>query len=417
VSRLCTEPFANDVVYELVPDLTVGSELGWKAARTHTSWGPLAKHNVHNSPIDGIHIMQRFPPFALVPTDFTPRCHDTLTSTMQYMQSKSLFGSGTVFEPTRADWEQFKANFFPWNDSVEQYVERYPDRFENPLEALVTLTFTTNRSNDNETITLHFDDDNGDSGAMRAVAEDDTHILGLHDDEEDYAADAEAYLESTIDFDATRLVTLNPAIQNQVAGHSVRHSNNGQKLPVLPYRIPIPKGVNPNARDIDLAALRMNALFQPPTEDLTELTVMELEARLVARSMAQSTVNTFKGSKFHLVCSLYAVLGQAYKETEVTEKLKRKPAAAVAATAGSAGSGAAADGSGGSGKKKNPYKAMKKDELIHACNDRRLSSVGTVPMLRDRLLAEDDRLAAVAAVQAAQNHLVTITAGTANLNV
>jgi len=295
--------FANDVVYELVPDLTVGSELGWKAARTHTSWGPLAKHNVHNSPIDGIHIMQRFPPFALVPTDFTPRCHDTLTSTMQYMQSKSLFGSGTVFEPTRADWEQFKANFFPWNDSVEQYVERYPDRFENPLEALVTLTFTTNRSNDNETITLHFDDDNGDSGAMRAVAEDDTHILGLHDDEEDYAADAEAYLESTIDFDATRLVTLNPAIQNQVAGHSVRHSNNGQKLPVLPYRIPIPKGVNPNARDIDLAALRMNALFQPPTEDLTELTVMELEARLVARGMAQSTVNTFKGSKFHLVCS------------------------------------------------------------------------------------------------------------------
>lgn len=290
--------YANDVVYELVPDTTIGSELGWKAARTYSSWGPLAKHAVFNSPVDGIHVMKRFPPSRLEPAAFVPRCHDALAATMCYMASKHLFGGGTVFEYTRDDWETFKAEYFPWNDHVDQYVQRYPGRFENPLQALVTLTYDrTDCNHDDDTFSIHSADD----GAMDVDTSNDALYHQDEDDNEDFSADAEAYLDSTLAFDATRLVTLNPAIPNQVAGHSVRHGNNGNKLPVMPYRLPLLPGASPLvAKDIDLTALRMTALLSPPTEDLTELTATELGERLFVRGIPRATINRL--NKFDLVC-------------------------------------------------------------------------------------------------------------------
>jgi len=278
--------FANDVVYELVPDTDPDSQVGWKAARVYSSWGPLAKHSIYNSPVDGIHVMKRFPTAELTVAPFANRCHDTLNSTMHYMNDKGYFGAGKMFDRARADWDDFKEKFFPWNDNVHDYEAKHPKRFRNPLQSLVTLTY-----------------DQVFEAEGQAKADDDevSVIPEFDDDEEDYAASAEAYLDSTLDIDATRLVTLNPAISNHIAGHSVRHGNNGQPLPVVPFRLQVPTGVNPATKNIDLAALRMTALLKPPTEDLTALTVAELQARLAVRGLPVSTLNKMKG-KFDLVC-------------------------------------------------------------------------------------------------------------------
>lgn len=117
-----------------------------------------------------------------------------------------------------------------------------------------------------------------------------------------------------------------------------------------------------------------------------------------------------------LLHRLYVTLGQSFKLSEVTEKLKKKTSTEASAGGAGAGGNAAAGGAppnggggnGGTKKPKNPYNPKKQDELKLLCQARGIP-IGKVAEMKERLFADDARLAAEAGVKTAQEALVAAT--------
>lgn len=108
--------FANDCVFEIVPDNSNNNPVGLKAVRTHCRWEP--RPSPDNQNIGGMYILQSIPRGPIHPAEFIEGSRAKAEQTIRDFKNQYPSKLKAIQE-----WEEF-LDAAPANDNVWEYVSR-----------------------------------------------------------------------------------------------------------------------------------------------------------------------------------------------------------------------------------------------------------------------------------------------------